>query len=178
VNHADHVALIRPGIPVLGGVWADFGAGDGAFTLALADVLGPDGVIHAVDKDGRALRRCQRRLSDRFPAVTLTVHAADFTRPLDDLPPLDGIVMANALHFQRDKRPVLEHLRTTLKPGGHLIVVEYDTTHGNRWVPYPLTYAQYEPLAAAAGFATTRRLGTRPSSFLGGFFSALSVNPV
>jgi SAM-dependent methyltransferase len=130
-----------------------------------------------VDKDRRALQRCQRRLSEHFPALTLHLHVTDFTRSLDGLPALDGIVMANALHFQRDKRPVLERLRAIFKPGGRLIVVEYDTARGNHWVPYPLTYDQYARLAASAGFIDTRRLGTRPSSFLGGFFSAGSVSP-
>src|SRR5690554_4106120 len=41
MNHQDHVNLLRPGVPATGGVWADFGAGTGAFTLALAELLGP-----------------------------------------------------------------------------------------------------------------------------------------
>jgi hypothetical protein len=83
--------------------------------------------------------------------------------------------MANALHFVADKRPVLELLRGYLKPGGRLIVVEYDTDTGNRWVPYPLSYPSWESLATASGFRDVRRLATRPSSFLGRFYSALAV---
>ena len=37
MDHTDHVNLIRAGVST-GGVWADFGSGGGAFTLALADV--------------------------------------------------------------------------------------------------------------------------------------------
>ncbi len=46
MNHDDHVALLRGGIAQPGGVWADFGSGTGAFTLALAELIGPTGVIH------------------------------------------------------------------------------------------------------------------------------------
>ena len=37
MQHADHVALLRGGVSSPGGVWADFGAGRGAFSLALAE---------------------------------------------------------------------------------------------------------------------------------------------
>ena len=40
MNHDDHVALLRGGIDQPGGVWADVGSGTGAFTLALADLIG------------------------------------------------------------------------------------------------------------------------------------------
>lgn len=41
MNHADHVKLLRDGIHAPGGIWAYFGSGHGAFTLALADLLTP-----------------------------------------------------------------------------------------------------------------------------------------
>ena len=41
MDHAEHVNFLRNGIPATGGVWADFGAGRGAFTLALADLIAP-----------------------------------------------------------------------------------------------------------------------------------------
>ena len=59
MNRADLVALIRDGVQAKGGRWADLGAGDGAFTLALAELLGPTAHITAIDKDATALRRIQ-----------------------------------------------------------------------------------------------------------------------
>src|SRR3974390_1669746 len=104
MNHDDHVALLRDGVDQHGGVWADLGSGSGAFTLALADLLGPSGAIFSVDRDRAALREQERAMRRRFPDRAVTYLAADFTRALD-LPPLDGIVMANSLHFQREKEP-------------------------------------------------------------------------
>ena len=177
MNHSDHVSLLRAGVATPGGVWADFGAGRGAFTLALADLLGPGGVIYAVDRDAGALRGLARELSTRFPGVTLHPLAADFTRPLPPaLPPLDGALMANALHFVSDehKVEVARRIAGSLKSGGRLLLVEYNVERGNPWVPHPLSYGRWETLARQAGFARTRLLATRPSSFLKEFFAAES----
>ena len=167
MDHRDHVGLIREGVEGGGTAWADLGSGEGAFTLALADLLGPGGSIISVDRDRRALRAA-------FPQVALTPMVADFGRPME-LPLLDGIVMANSLHFSRDKLAVLRLVRGHLRPAGRLVLVEYDTDHGNHWVPWPLSYATWEALAADAGFHQTRRLASVPSRFLGSIFSALSV---
>lgn len=164
MNRKDLVGLIEGGVGEAGGSWADLGAGEGAFTYALADLLGPDAHITAIDKDARAVRS----LNGRFE-----VRVADFTKPLD-LHNLDGIVMANSLHFVRDKQPALESVRRMLRPGGRLIIVEYGTDRGNHWVPYPFTYAQWEGLAARAGFKNTRLLNTIPSRWLGSMYSAAS----
>src|SRR5262245_58903991 len=102
MEHADHVNLLRKGVASPGGVWADLGSGTGAFTLALAELIGPAGEISSVDKDGGALREQERQFRARFPGQPVHYLKADFTRPLN-LPPLDGLVMANALHFHREK---------------------------------------------------------------------------
>jgi ubiquinone/menaquinone biosynthesis C-methylase UbiE len=175
VNQSDLVVLLQDGVTERGGRWADLGAGEGAFTLALADLLGPGAHITAVDKDGRALRELGAEVGKRFPGVTVEVKNADFTRDLG-LSGLDGIVMANSLHFVRDKLPVLESVRRMLRPRGTLIVVEYGTDHGNPWVPHPFSYPSWEKLAARAGFASTRLLRTIPSRYFGSMYSALSEN--
>lgn len=164
MQHAELVALIEDGVGDRGGRWADLGAGEGAFTLALADLLGPGAHIVAVDKNTSALRAIGHGIETR---------AADFTKPLD-LHDLDGIVMANSLHYVRDKQPVLQAVHAMLRPEGRLIIVEYGADRGNPWVPYPFTYARWEPMAARAGFKNTRILKTVPSRWLGSMYSAVS----
>jgi ubiquinone/menaquinone biosynthesis C-methylase UbiE len=171
MNHADLVALIQDGVTARGGRWADLGAGEGAFTLALADLLGPSAQITAVDKDPGSLRRLASAAGTR--PGTIETMVGDFTRQLH-LIDLDGVVMANSLHFVRDKAPVLTSVRDMLRPGGILIVVEYDADRGNPWVPHPFSYATWERLAGAAGFERTRRLRTYPSRYLGSMYSAAS----
>lgn len=177
MNPADLISLLHDGVPAQGGRWADLGAGDGAFTLALADLLGPGAHITAVDRDAGALRRLGDEVGRRFPATGLQILTADFTRPLA-LTRLDGIVMANSLHFVRNRAPVLVSVREMLRPGGTLAIVEYGADRGNPWVPHPFSYPSWERLASEAGFEATRLLKTIPSRFLGTLYSAASQRPL
>lgn len=175
MNHTDHVNLLRAGIPAPG-TWADFGAGTGAFTLALAELIGASGHIYAVDQDSGALHENQRAIQSRFPQVKVDYLHADFTRPLT-LPPLDGIVMANSLHFHRHKEPILRLMLDYLKPGARFILVEYNVDQGNTWVPFPLSYLTWERLASSVGFINTQQIATYPSRFLREIYSASSQRP-
>ena len=173
MDHADHVELLRPGIPKPGGVWADFGSGKGAFTLALAELIGPDGIIYSIDKNSSALRQQERIMNSRFPDLTVYYLDIDYTQPID-LPLLDGAVMANALHFQSEKDSVVQTIRDYLKTKGHLILVEYNVDRGNLWVPYPLSFRSWQAIAQRSGFVETRLLARRSSRFLHEIYSALS----
>lgn len=173
MNHTDHVNLIRGGI--ISGTWADFGSGTGAFTLALADLLGKDGVIYSIDKDQAALREQESAMQARFPHAKVYYRHLDFRQNFQ-LPPLDGVLMANSLHFYKHKEALLATIRAFIRPGGQFVLVEYNTDRGNQWVPHPLSYHTWSELAPAAGFRRTSLLGTHPSRFLGEFFSAVSEN--
>ena len=176
MNHADHVRLIEAGIDRgAGGRWADFGAGSGAFTLALRDLAGPNAEIIAVDRDRTSLRALHAEMQRRFPGTHLETFAADFAADLE-LPPLDGILTANAIHYVpwREQEALLRRWRTYLNPGARLIVVEYDAASGNRWVPYPVSFLSLGPLAEAAGFTEPILLGAVPSRFLGRMYAALT----
>ena len=177
MDHADHVALIQGAVEGRRGTWADLGSGEGAFTLALADVLGPGGTILSVDRDSGALRAQEREMRRRFPQAVVEYRRADFTTPGSigvDPASLDGFVMANSLHYVADQPAVLGHLVALLKPGGRFVLVEYDTETGNRWVPHPVPFAAWERLSAAAGLRRTHRVHQVPSRFLGHIYSAAS----
>jgi SAM-dependent methyltransferase len=179
MNHSDHLALLRGGVGSAGprgAVWADLGSGTGAFTLALAELLGPGGRIVSVDRERHALREQAAAMAARFPEVELEQREADFTGDLG-LTSLDGVVMANALHFQRDRDGVVRHVRSMLRPGGRLVLVEYDADRGNPWVPYPLSFETWRVMAMRAGFTEPRLLGRVPSRFLGAIYSAVAERP-
>lgn len=176
MNHSDHVALLRGGVEEAasgGAVWADLGSGAGAFTLALAELLGPGGRIVSVDRDPGALSDQAVAMAARFPEIELEQRVADFTADLA-LAALDGIVMANSLHFQRDRAAVVRHVRAMLRPGGRLVLVEYDADRGNPWVPYPLSFATWQVMAVEAGFTQPRLIGRVRSRFLGAIYSAVA----
>jgi ubiquinone/menaquinone biosynthesis C-methylase UbiE len=176
VNLRDAVSLIRDAVPRLGGgaTWADLGAGDGTFTRALAELLGSTATIYAVDRDTRALAAL-KRFATKANARVVPVEA-DFA-VLPDLPGLggqrlDGMLLANALHFVRDAEAVLERLVRLVRPRGRVVIVEYDRRAASRWVPYPIPAQRLPSLAAAAGLSTPVVVATRPSAFGGVLYAA------
>lgn len=167
MEHAEAVALIREGVPS-GGVWADLGAGTGTFTRALVELLGPEGLVYAVDREAEAVEALGRL------GGSVIARQADFTSRLE-LPELDGVLMANALHFSREPETVLRRVRQHLRPGGHFILVEYDQQRGNPWVPYPISRERFRALAATVGLKPPREIGRRRSSFGREMYAALAA---
>src|SRR5262245_24580401 len=88
--------LADSGVEALGPmVWADLGCGDGTFTLALAELLISGSTIHAIDLDGSALRG----IPPSHKSVRIIKHRGDFTKQPWPFAGLDGILMANSLHY-------------------------------------------------------------------------------
>jgi trans-aconitate methyltransferase len=155
--------LLRGGAEDMGGTWADLGCGDGIFTAALHTLLQPGSEIYAVEN-----------FAEGYPEASIHPLLADFTRSLS-LPPLDGLVMANSLHFVRHKRPVLVRIVDLLEPGGRLILVEYNATRGNFAVPYPLDEVGFLNLAGEVGLDEARILEKIPSSFMGEMYAGMGL---
>jgi ubiquinone/menaquinone biosynthesis C-methylase UbiE len=176
MKHDDHLALIADGVEGAGSRWLELGAGDGEFTLALADLLGDDASITAVDLDKWALVKLERRLAETGWGTTLTTRELDFTSAMPS-GPFDGVLCANSLHFVAGVLPVLETIRSVLVPGGRLVVVEYDADHGNPYVPHPISWARWQALAPEAGFEAPRELFRVPSRFLGSIYGAVTTRP-
>lgn len=159
MTHKDHVNLIRKAVPRGSAIWADLGSGWGAFTLALRDLAGPDVEIYSIDNNKLSLRRQIQNFRNDFPGSNVHFWVEDFTKYLN-LPPLDGILMANSLHYVEDQIACLQRLKTYLKPNGKLVIIEYNTVKKNIWLPYPVDYSAFSDLATQAGFSTPTLLET------------------
>lgn len=168
--------LLSPCISDDGGRWADFGCGEGIFTAVLYKLLGSESEIYAVDKNRRALRSLEQNFQDSFPEASLHINCADFTTLLS-LPPLDGFVLANALHFIQDdqKEEVLTNLSGLLKNGGKFIIVEYNTNRSNFAVPYPLPVDDFLKLADQLNLQNAHIATRVPSSFLGEMYAGTAI---
>ena len=172
MDHEHAVSLIKQGVEKLGETWADLGAGGGTFSLALSELLGSEGRVIAVDRDARALRRIGTPPASW--AAIRTYHA-DFTRPLE-LTNMDGLLLANSLHFVARQEEVLRQLIGYLRPGGRVLFLEYDTEQVSLWNPYPLPFHKLQPLAAAVGLAAPYEVHRRPSIFAGReFYAAVAL---
>lgn len=171
MEHKEHVFLIKKAITKPAGVWAEFGSGDGAFTLALRDLAGEDVEIYSIDRDRERLRKQEIEFNFRFPNTNIHYLNSDFTTEMD-LPILDGILMANSLHYVQNQEKFLHTIQKFLKPAGKLLVVEYNTDEGNAWVPYPVSYPKFLNLTRQAGFINTKILEKIPSAYWGEMYSA------
>lgn len=164
MHHDDRLRLLERGVS-FGGAWADLGCGEGAFTLALAQLVGhEDSVIHAVDRDARALNATARTLASRWPSLRVETYFADLAAPLD-LPALDGALLGFTLGEMRDAGAVLKRVRGWLRPGGRLLVVDHDGDGVNPLVPFPCPWKRLRPLAVEAGFGRVELLGWVHSRF-------------
>jgi ubiquinone/menaquinone biosynthesis C-methylase UbiE len=151
--------LIQPGILPTNGIWADIGAGTGMFTLALMEIL-ESGKVIALDKSPHSL------YSIKAPShLDLEIVDADFNRPLE-LPALDGIVMANALHYAKDHQDVLQNVLASLKPDGIFILIEYDTERSNEpWVPNPVSLNKFRALCKISRLSEPVEIGRKKSIY-------------
>jgi ubiquinone/menaquinone biosynthesis C-methylase UbiE len=174
------IELIRPAVDRAGGTWADFGAGKGTFTSALAELIGSAGRVLAVDHDAAALRTLRRVGTESHPtAAAIHVIAAD-VGDVDHIPELagvalDGVVLGNVLHFLPDAPDVLSRVVAHVRPGGRVIVIEYDGVTPSRWVPYPLPISRFFDIAESAGLLNIAVVGERRSAFHGKLYCAAAT---
>lgn len=168
----DAIALIQPAVVMHDGIWADLGAGTGLFTRALVHVLGSESHVLAVDSDPAAFAELERFAAGN---AKVTAIQADFTADFAFELPLDGMLLANALHFVKDAGAVLARLVTLLRPGGRVVLVEYDRRSANRWVPYPIGISDLPTLASAAGLEKFTVVESRPSNYEGIIYAAVAT---
>jgi hypothetical protein len=174
VEQAEAIAMLAPGVEAIGPTaWADLGCGDGTFTLALASLLAPGSTIHAMDRDASRLRRVPTACG----GVRIERHAGDFT----DLPwpfaGVDGILMANALHYVADQPAFLRACAAQPPRPPRFLIVEYDLERANRWVPFPVGRARLATVFAAAGYRSIRMLGSRASIYQRAPIYAAAIAP-
>lgn len=145
--------------------WADLGAGAGLFSRALGRLLPPGSTLHMVD----SVPQSPVSVGEQIRVVP---HTGDFEQETPDMwdvwgiGVLDGVLMANSLHYVADKPAFLSRLNSRLLPSGVLLLVEYDTdVPVSRWVPYPLSFRAAQDLLSRAGFTGVERISGKPSLF-------------
>jgi SAM-dependent methyltransferase len=141
--------------------WIDLGCGNGLFTKALGSLLSPGSIVYAVDKNPQALGLLPQTVGN----IQVQKIATDFVYETLHLPPMDGILMANSLHYVSDRLSFLSKARHWLKEDGCFLLVEYDTDLANPWIPYPIPYDSLGRLFSPLGYRTIKKLAELPSVY-------------
>jgi SAM-dependent methyltransferase len=141
--------------------WADLGCGSGLFTLALASLLQSGSTVYAVDRQPKIRPQLTPNQVSIDPVKT------DFVKNALPFRDLDGILMANSLHYVKDKPTLVRNLRTAnLRRQHALLIIEYDTDRPTPvWVPYPVSFASLQMFFHNAGYSTIIRLADHPSIY-------------
>ena len=107
-----------------GDVVADVGAGTGYYTVRLARAVAPGGRVVATDIQPEMLELLEARLTrERVEGVTTVLGAAGDPRLPERT--FDLILMVDVYHELAEPQLMLRKLRTALRPGGRLVLIEF-----------------------------------------------------
>ncbi|MCY1671458.1 class I SAM-dependent methyltransferase [Novosphingobium sp. SL115] len=141
-NTVMDLAGVVPGMSV-----ADIGAGEGYYTVRLAERVGAKGRVLAQDIDGDALRRLGARVEkDRLENVSIKPGAEDDPR----LPErsFDRVFLVHMYHEVTEPYAFLWRIWPAVKPGGRVVVVDVDRSPEKHGIPPALLICELE----AVGF--------------------------
>ena len=165
LREADEVmnrAGIRPGMTV-----ADIGAGEGYYTIRLANRVGKEGRVLAQD----IVPQVRDALAERVNRERLDNVSVKLGEPDDPGLPegsFDRVLMVHMYHEIEEPYEFLWNLRPALKPGGQVIVVDADRPTEAHGTPPALLRCEF----AAVGYTLVR---TEPMPQAGGYFAAFEA---
>ena len=161
------LADIRPGMTV-----ADIGAGEGYYTVRLAERVGRRGRVLAEDIDRDALARLANRVeTERLQNVSIKLGTED--DPRMPATSFDRVFMIHMYHEVAEPYAFLWRLRPSLRPGGQVIVVDVDRPTDRHGIPPKLLFCEFERVGfrlaefvrkpeLAGYFARFEAVGDRP----------------
>jgi ubiquinone/menaquinone biosynthesis C-methylase UbiE len=138
-----NLANIVPGMTV-----ADIGAGEGYYTVRLAERVGARGRVLAQDIDREALDRlAQRVLRERLDNVSVRFGAPDDPKLPENS--FDRVFMVHMYHEIEEPYAFLWRMRPALRKGGQVIVVDVDRPTDEHGIPPQLLFCEFQ----AVGFS-------------------------
>jgi SAM-dependent methyltransferase len=152
----------------LGTTVADIGAGEGYYTIRLAERVGRKGRVLAQDINRGALDRLGERVTrEQLDNVAIKEGAVDDPRlPQNSF---DRIFMVHMYHEIEQPYAFLWRMRPALAKGGQVIVVDRDRATDRHGIPPKLLFCEFD----AVGYRLT---GFTEQLKLGGYIARFEVS--
>ncbi|MEO6814115.1 MAG: hypothetical protein ABI172_09310 [Ginsengibacter sp.] len=122
--------------------------------------MSEESTIYAIDKQIASFN-----INTSCKGATIKLLELDFEKETLPARNLNGIMMANSLHFVKHKKNFLEEMKSCFKENGYFLIVKYDTEILNHWVPYPVSFLSLKNIFSDAGFTSGSKINERPSAF-------------
>ena len=152
----------------LGTTVADIGAGEGYYTIRLADRVGPKGRVLAQDINRDSLDRLGARVTrEQLDNVAIKEGALDDPRLPENS--FDRVFMVHMYHEISEPYAFLWRMRPALAKGGQVIVVDRDRPTAQHGIPPKLLFCEFD----AVGYRLT---GFTEQLKLGGYIARFEVS--
>lgn len=139
------LARIEPGMSV-----ADLGAGEGYYTVRLAQRVGTKGRVLAEDIDREANERLGNRvIREELENVSIKLGTPDDPKLPENS--FDRVFLVHMYHEVAEPYAFLWHLRPSLRQGGRVVVVDVDRASDSHGIPPQLLFCEF----ASMGFRLT-----------------------
>lgn len=161
------LAEIKPGMTV-----ADIGAGEGYYTVRLAEKVGRRGRVLASDIDRDVLSRLGQRVErERLDNVSLKLATADDPKLPEDS--FDRVFLVHMYHEVQEPYAFLWRMWPSLREGGRVVVVDVDRPTNQHGIDPLLLSCEFERVGfkldafkdapeLAGYYAQFKRAATRP----------------
>jgi ubiquinone/menaquinone biosynthesis C-methylase UbiE len=114
----DGLGLVNKLLPLTGGSVLDLGCGTGYLSNVLAERVGPDGKVTAVDPDNERIRIARKKYGERSNIEFLDGKSDNFPSG-----PYDTVISNHVVHWIKDKESAFRNVYEHLKVGGRFAFV-------------------------------------------------------
>jgi len=111
---------VEPGMTL-----ADVGAGDGRFAFALAARVGPAGRVYATELSTSQLEAMRSAVAEQGLENVTVIEAGEVETGLPD-GCCDAVFSRNVYHHLSDPDAINGDIRRALRPGGRLLVIDFE----------------------------------------------------
>lgn len=136
---------VAPGMRV-----ADIGSGFGDFAVRFAEAVGPTGVVYAVDTDADLREEVARSAARRGLGQLKPIPATEDDPKVPE--PIDLVFLSSSFHHLHDPVPYFGRVRSLLRPGGRVAILEGRPSLLTGWFGHATEPAEIVSTLAAAGF--------------------------